>query len=96
MRNIYRSKLSKRDAPGGLFFLFFVLTREENTRGEHIPSKGNKSLMRYAPDSAAFASACSSSCLQGSRRERYNRRWKHIPSKILLLEEKGKQNEVQI
>jgi hypothetical protein len=35
MRNIYRSKLSKRDALGGLFF--FMLTSEENTaEGENI------------------------------------------------------------
>jgi hypothetical protein len=35
MRNIYRSKLKKRDAPGSLFF--FMLTSEENTtEGENI------------------------------------------------------------
>jgi hypothetical protein len=38
MRNIYRSKLRKRDASISLFF--FMLTREENTtEGESIPFK---------------------------------------------------------
>jgi hypothetical protein len=45
MRNIYRSKLSKRDAPGGLFF--FMLTSEENTaEGENIPFKKSSSWRR--------------------------------------------------
>jgi hypothetical protein len=39
MRNIYRSKLSKRDAPDSLFF--FMLTREEN-----IAKGGNISVQK--------------------------------------------------
>jgi hypothetical protein len=37
----------------------------------------------------------SSSCLQVSTKERYSRGWKHIISKILLLDD-GKQKEAQV
>jgi hypothetical protein len=50
-------------------------------------SKVNKSLTRYAQNSMSFPSACSPLCLQVSTRGIYNIREKHIPRKILLMEE---------
>jgi hypothetical protein len=35
MRNLYRSKLRKRDSPDGLFF-FMLISEENTTEGENI------------------------------------------------------------
>jgi hypothetical protein len=45
-------------------------------------------MTRYAPDSGFFF-------VLTSDKRNIQRGWKHIPSKILLLVEEGKQNEVQ-
>jgi hypothetical protein len=58
MRNIYRSKLSKRDALGGLFF--FMLTSEGNiARGENIPFKKSSSWRRESKRKRNFDEICS-------------------------------------